>query len=99
MLKHIVCWKIQGNEAASKESNLAKMKELLDELPNLINEIEAFEVGINFNESEAAYDISLFSVFADNEALDIYQKHPEHLRVAEFIKKVTLNRVVVDYFD
>lgn len=99
MLKHIVCWKIKGEDANSKENDLKKMKELLDELPALINEIEAFEVGINFNESPAAYDISLFSVFASEEALDIYQKHPEHLRVAEFIKSVTLNRVVVDYFD
>lgn len=99
MLKHIVCWKIKGDDLGSKESNLAKMKELLDELPNLIDEIEAFEVGINFNENEAAYDISLFSVFTDKGTLEVYQKHPEHLRVAEFIKEVTLNRVVVDYFD
>lgn len=99
MLKHIVCWKIRGNEAGLKESNLAKMKELLDELPKLINEIEAFEVGINFNESEAAYDISLFSVFTDKAALEIYQNHPEHLRVAKFIREITLERVVVDYFD
>jgi hypothetical protein len=35
--------------------------------------------------------------FKDIKGLDEYQNHPEHLKVAGFIRKVNESRVVADY--
>ena len=56
-----------------------------------------FEVGVNFNPSEAAYDVSLYSVFESKETLQAYVVHPEHQKVVQFIGSIAENRVVVDY--
>lgn len=98
MLKHIVCWKIKDSaDGSSRKENLEKMKRDLEALPMIIKEIIDFEVGINFNSSDTAYDISLYSSFKDQEALQKYQKHPNHEKVAEFIRSITEKRAVVDY--
>jgi hypothetical protein len=55
------------------------------------------EVGLNCIPGEAAYDVALYSEFADEKDLSIYMKHPEHVKVAEFVGKVRESRVVVDY--
>jgi len=39
----------------------------------------------------------LISEFKDLRDLESYQKHPEHVKAAEFIGKVRLERKVVDY--
>lgn len=98
MLKHIVCWKIKESaNGSSRQENAGRMKKELDALPALIEEIIDFEVGLNFNPSEAAYDISLYSSFKDQDALDRYQKHPAHEKVVEFARSIVEKRVVVDY--
>lgn len=93
MIKHIVMWKL-------KEKNievLNKIKNDLEGLKNKIEEIKAIEVGIDFNGSEAAYDLVLYSEFLNKEDLNIYQNHEEHIKVAGFIISVVTSRAVVDY--
>ena len=98
MIKHIVVWKLKESaEGCSKIENAKKMKAMLEGLQSVIKEIQYIEVGLNVNSSEAAYDIVLYSEFQSREALEIYQKHPEHERVGEFVGKVRLERKVVDY--
>lgn len=98
MIKHIVMWKLEDfAEGSSKEENARKIKELLEGLKDKIEEIRHIEVGINFEASEFAYDVALYSEFDSVEKLNIYQKHPEHLKVAQFVGKVKAKRVVVDY--
>jgi len=97
MIAHIVCFQLKETEKASKDENIAEAKKLLDALPNKIDEINAFEVGINYNDTPAAYDLSLYSTFASKEDLEAYAIHPEHLKVVDFIKSCLQNRVVVDY--
>jgi len=41
--------------------------------------------------------VALYSEFATQEALDLYQKHPEYLKVVDFVKKVCAEMRVVDY--
>ncbi|WMW22819.1 Dabb family protein [Methanolobus mangrovi] len=98
MLKHIVMWKLKENaEGKSNIGNALLMKEMLETLKDVIPEIEMIEVGVNENPSAAAYDVVLYSEFRDEEALRIYQNHPEHMKVAEFVGKINEDRVVVDY--
>ncbi|MPQ44601.1 Dabb family protein [Clostridium tarantellae] len=98
MIKHIVMWKLkdfaEGNE---KAINAEKIKNSLEDLKSMIVEIKAIEVGINLNDSDKSYDVVLYSEFESMDTLKLYQKHPEHVKVGEFVRKVVEQRAVVDY--
>ena len=98
MIKHIVMWKLKDSaEGASKQENIKKMKAGLEALKTKISRIKHLEVGINMVPSDAAYDVALYSEFVSEKDLDGYQKHPEHLKIADFIGKIRESRVVIDY--
>lgn len=98
MLKHIVMWKLKDHaEGKTRDENAIIMKGMLEALKDKTPEIQFLEVGINVNPTDAAYDVVLYSEFMDEAALSVYQGHPEHLKVAEFVAKVREERAVVDY--
>jgi len=98
MLKHIVLFKLKEQaEGADKDQNARTLKAELEALAGKIPQIRKMEVGINTVSSEAAYDVAIYSEFADKGDLGIYQKHPEHMKVVELVKKVASGRAVVDY--
>ncbi len=100
MIKHIVMWRLKDSAAgASREENAKKLKQSLEDLKDKIEDIKAIEVGINFNASPAAFDVVLYSEFADMEGLDSYQNHPEHLKIVDFVGEIRTDRAVVDYED
>ena len=80
-----------------KEENLQKVKAMLEALLEKVPSLKSIEVGINFSKKERAMDMSLYSEFEDKEGLEAYAKHPEHLKVVEFIKSVTTTSKVSDY--
>ena len=98
MIKHIVMWRLKEQaEGATKQENAQKMKQMLEALKGMISEIVQIEVGINQLESPAAYDVVLYSEFANLAGLNAYQLHPEHEKCKEFIGKIVSDRAVVDY--
>jgi stress responsive alpha/beta barrel protein len=98
MIKHIVMWRLKDfANGAGKEENAKKLKSYLETLKGKINEIKHIEAGININRSDAAFDVVLYSEFDTLSDLEIYQKHPEHLKIVSFVNEVRLERRVVDY--
>jgi hypothetical protein len=98
MIKHIVLLKLKENaEGKSKAENAVMLKHELESLTLKIKEIRKFEVGINFNTAQDAYDLGLVSEFANKNDLDAYQNHPEHQRVAGVVRRMRESRIVVDY--
>lgn len=98
MIKHIVMFRFKDfADGANKTENIESLKSRLKALEDIIDEIKFFEVGINFGNTDASYDLALCSEFESKEDLYSYQKHPEHVKVADFVKKVCENRVVTDY--
>ncbi len=81
----------------SKEEIIARVRSELEGLKESIAEIKAMEVGENFNSLAAAFDVSLYSEFESEEDLKAYQKHSEHVKVAQFIRDVRTDAAVVDY--
>jgi len=73
------------------------MKEKLEALKTKINEVTFLEVGICSYPKDLSYDIILITEFKNKNDLDIYQNHPEHVQVVEFVKEVVCERAVVDY--
>ncbi|HDK7174517.1 Dabb family protein [Clostridium sporogenes] len=98
MIKHIVMWKLKEfAEGKSKLENANIIKTSLEDLQNRIDEVKLIEVGVNINDSKQAYDVVLYSEFKNLEDLNLYQNHPDHLKVGEFINKVKEERIVTDY--
>jgi len=94
MIVHIVMFKFKEE---NKASNLLKVKAALENLVNKIDVLKSMEVGIDFNHSERAMDLSLYSTFENVEELKAYATHQAHLDVLAIIREVTLESKVVDY--
>ncbi len=97
MIRHLVMWRIQRTEDRTKEENMMETKARLMGLSGQIEELKAITVGINFNPSDAAYDVVLETNFDTVEDLNAYQIHPKHEAVRDFVRMVATARVVVDY--
>jgi hypothetical protein len=98
MVKHIVMWRLKDEaDSRGKEENAILIKERLEALNGKIPGMVKLEIGIDFSASGDSCDVVLYSEFASREALQGYQKHPEHLAVKPFIKEVRYERRVVDY--
>jgi Stress responsive A/B Barrel Domain len=98
VIKHIVLWKLKRNGAGDPVKREAqRLKEALEGLRGKIPEIQALEVGLNFNPDETASDLSLYTEFADRAGLDRYQRHPEHRKVAALLREAAAERRVSDY--
>jgi hypothetical protein len=94
MIKHIVIWKFQEQ---GLEDNRQEAKHLLERLPDLIDVIQEYEVGINFNYSERSLDMVLISSFNSKADLATYSAHPAHQEVVDYLRGVTEYARVVDY--
>lgn len=94
MIVHIVMFDFKEE---GKKENIAKTKEMLEALVEKIDPLLSMEVGVDFNGSERAMDLSLISTFETKEGLSTYATHPAHLEVVAFIKEVTSSSKVVDY--
>ena len=94
MIVHIVMFKFKEE---NKVSNIELVKKRLEELAHKIDVLNSIEVGVDFSKSERSFDLSLYSTFETQEDLKTYAVHPEHLKVVELIKSVTIESKVVDY--
>ena len=87
----------EGAEGKSRTEPAQWTKEHLEALVGVVPEIRSLEVGVNIKPDDAAYDAVLISTFDDLEAMQRYQKHPAHLEVAAYCKRVRDVRSSVDY--
>jgi len=94
MIVHIVVFKFNQQDI---EANILKVTQELNNLLEKIDVLKSMEVGVNFTDSDRAYDLSLYSTFETKEDLQAYAIHPEHLKVVALIKNVTSESKVVDY--
>jgi hypothetical protein len=98
MVHHIVVWRFKEEaQGAGRADNLRRAKELLDQLPREIPGIRSFTVGVNTADSPEAADLALVSEFDGWDALRIYQDHPAHRRVVDFLRAVRTERRVADW--
>ncbi|MCW5611859.1 MAG: Dabb family protein [Rubrivivax sp.] len=97
MIKHIVMWKVRGDDAASRGRNLALVKREFESLRGRIPGLLHLEVGVDESRIDYACDLVLYSEFASREALAAYAEHPEHLRVKRALGDLRSARHQVDY--
>lgn len=98
MIKHIVFFKLKDEaDGLSGADNRSVLEKMLKALPDKIDVIAGYEVGIDIIKSNPAYDLVLYSAFKSIDDLIIYRDHPEHQHVLAFINRVVADRAVVDY--
>ncbi len=98
MVRRIVLFKLKESaEGTGKAENLQRMKAMLKGMKGAIKEIKSLEVGLNVGKSEAHFDLALQVDFDKEEDLKTYARHPDHLKVIEFVDKIKEERVLVDY--
>jgi hypothetical protein len=91
-------WKLKHfAEAGNSEANALRIKADLEALKSQIEQIRHIEVGIDASGLADSFDVVLYTEFNNIEDFKIYQNHPAHLKVGEYISKVRLLRKVVDY--
>jgi len=98
MIRHIVLWRLhEMADGRTRHENALIIKARLETLKEKIKGLTFIEVGIGSSQSEQSSDISLYSVFESNEALEEYQNHPDHTNLKLFLNKVRSERRVIDY--
>lgn len=96
MFRHIVMVKIKSSLDIALTCKMFKDKllTLTEKIPDLIH----MEVGININLKPSAYDLVLTADFDNEEGLNRYRIHVEHLSVLEYMNEIVEKVVVVDYY-
>ena len=97
MIKHIVMWSVRGDDAATRQHNLALLQSEFESLRGCIPGLLHLEIGVDFSRIDYACDVVLYSEFASREALAAYAEHPEHLRVKRVLGNLRTARHQVDY--
>ena len=94
MLTHIVMWKYRADvEREVREQHVR----LLSKLPGFIKEIGSLTVGFDVLRLPRSYDSGLVATFKDQAALQAYTVHLEHVKAAEFGRKISEHVVSVDF--
>ena len=93
MITHIVFFKLK----VPTPDNMKKGAEVLRGLDGKIDVLKSLEVGIDIIHKERSFDIALTARFDSIEDLETYRQHPEHVKVAEYIKEASIRIASVDY--
>lgn len=89
-------WKLKPEaEGHTAAENAQWMKEHLEALMGVVPQLLSCEVGINVVDGN--YDACLISTFASLEDLDAYKKHPAHVAISTYCKRVRESRVACDF--
>ena len=94
MLKHGVFFKFKDGVGEEEIVNLEKS---LAALPPVIPEILSYEFGRDVVRSERSYDLALVSTFNDLDAMQHYQKHPDHQVVLKKVNDFCKSVLAVDF--
>ena len=97
MVRHVVMWKFKNEaEGKAKLENMEAVREQLYALLPIIPEIKRMEIGFDVKGTDASMDLMLLTEFDTLETLQFYAEHPEHVKVASYVRKVVESRVVLD---
>lgn len=90
MIKHLVIWTMKPEVTDEQKQ---EMKLRLVALNGKIPQLLAIDVGVDSENGT----MSLYSEFATEDDLLVYQMHPDHQKVVGFVKPLVAARTVCDY--
>ncbi len=97
MIRHVVMWKFKDSaEGKSKRENMEIVREQLYGLLPLIPQIKRMEVGFDMTGADTSMDLMLLTEFDTAADLKTYAVHPDHVKVATYVRSVVEARAVLD---
>ncbi|WP_321280360.1 Dabb family protein [Marinifilum fragile] len=98
MIKHIAMFKFKTFESKEKEKIYQeRLVNAFDGLENKIPEIKFLQIGFDQLKSDASYDFIVNVDIENLDALSVYAQHPDHVKAAEVVKEMAIDRKVIDY--
>lgn len=97
MLRHIVSWKLTGEDVAEVDAQVERIASDLESLVGRIPEILSLRVVRNVVNPGTNFDAAVIADFEDAAALETYISHPAHVDAAGYLKSVTAERACVDF--
>jgi len=94
MLKHVIFFEFKDGVG---EEEIVDLEKSLAALPPVIPEILSYEFGRDVVRSERSYDLALVSTFNDLDAMQHYQKHPDHRVVLKKVNDLCKSVLAVDF--
>jgi len=94
MITHMVVFKFKDGTPTQVIDDIETH---MGRLPGIISEIQHYAFGRDVVRSDRSYDFGLISQFADMEALQRYQVHPDHQALVEKLRAACANIIAVDY--
>jgi hypothetical protein len=90
-------WNLKNNaDGRTKSENMMQIRDMCYALKD-ITPVKRIEVVESFTEHPSAYELVLYAEFDNKKDLNQYLRHPEHLKVVDFLKKVVDQRAIADY--
>ena len=97
MVKHIVMWSFKEEiPMEERDADKVRIKEGLEGLVGIVPGLLSARVVTDLI-SSSTHDFCLITEFDTPEALAAYKDHPDHVKVASFVRSVTCNRAALDY--
>lgn len=95
LLQHVLLFQWTDN---INEETKSKVLNLFEGLPNKIDGLESYEI-LEVTTSSGNFDDVLIFQFASEEALKIYEEHPDHLVVKELAPTLISGFAAYDYWE
>lgn len=92
-ITHIVMAKLKEPTEENIDEAIAKIREM----DGQINVLKSLEVGKDIVRSERSYDFALIAKFDDMAGLEVYNTHPVHLPVLQYLRERVSSVVAVDF--
>jgi len=97
MIKHIVIFRITGNYDKETRRRLAYELAACFSPLKEHSSVTEYKTGVNFNESENAWDVVIDSLFESRAKLEEYQVSIEHQQAIKSAARFNKEKAVVDY--
>ncbi len=95
MVKHIILWKLK--EEYNTDEIKKDMKTSLEALVGVVPGLVEMKIQIERLDTSNA-DVMLYSVLESKEALAVYAKHPEHVKIADTkVRPFAESRLCMDF--
>lgn len=97
-LRHIVTWKLSGQNTAELDAQAAEITAVLLPMGELIPTIRTINVHRNELFDEKNWHLTMMLDFDDADGLTAYIDHPEHLKVFPTVRQYSVARNSIDFY-
>ena len=96
-VRHVVTWRLAETDPKVKAEQVERVRAGLESLPAVVADIRSLQVGVNGVGADDNWDVVLIADYDDEEGLRRYVEHPEHQKVAAYIRSVVSERAGIDF--